>query len=247
VRRARGILGAAFTAARRTAPGLAVSTRSSTAAPVDALISAAASVRLLVVGIPTEGTVEILPTSVALNVAARASCPVAVVRGRISTPDAPVLVGIEDPDADERVLAAAFAEARLHRCGLAVLHAHGSRLDRLPGADPEARPPHLTAALNRWSQHYPEVAVTLHTPHKNATTALLAAAHRARLVAVGTRRHSAAARALFGSHSRAVLRYSPVPVLVVDPAVRPATVSLVSPSTAPGRLPAADPTEMLPG
>lgn len=226
-RRVRGILGAAFTAARRAAPGLAVSTRSSAEAPVEALLTASATARLLVVGMPGDGAYEIVPTSIALNAAAHARCPVAVVRGRIATPDAPVLVGVEDPDADERVLAAAFAEAELHGCGLTVLHARGSLLDQLV-TTPENRTcdVRLEAALNTWAARYPQVACTLHAPHEHPTTALLAAAHHARLVVVGTRRHSAAARALFGSHSRAVLRHSAVPVLVVDPAAHPAEPQL---------------------
>src|SRR5690348_12626064 len=80
-RRVRGILGAAYTVARRAEPALAVSTRPTTTRPTNALTDAAKTAALLVVGIPNQGPYELLPTSIALDVAAHATTPVAVIRG----------------------------------------------------------------------------------------------------------------------------------------------------------------------
>ncbi|HZG89410.1 MAG TPA: universal stress protein [Pseudonocardia sp.] len=224
--RVRSILGVAYTAARRAAPDVAVSTGSSPTRPADALVAAGDTAQLLVVGIPaTDSPYELLPTSVALDVVSHASCPVVVVRGRTRGDSEPVMAGVDDPDADAAVLDLAFAEAELHQCGLVVVQAHAGLREHLPGhaAHDEQRAARLDAALRTFSARYPQVEVRTSTPVQDATTALLAAAHNARLLVVGIRQRGAAARVLLGSHSRAMLRHSPVPVLVVDPDVRSAT------------------------
>src|SRR6185312_13043135 len=120
----------------------------------------------------------------------------------------PVLVGVADPDADAAVLDLAFAEAALHRCGLVVLQARTGLREHLPGhLAHDERAARLDGALRAFSVRHPQVEVRTSTPAEDATTALLAAAHGARLLVVGTRQRGAAARALFGSHSRAVLRH----------------------------------------
>ncbi|WP_214401442.1 universal stress protein [Pseudonocardia lacus] len=236
--RVRSILGVAYTVARRTAPDVEVSTASSPAGPADALVAAAETAQLLVVGIPhrpDQSSYDVLPTSVAFAVVGHTSCPVAVVRGRTRSGSEPVLVGVDDPGADAAALAVAFAEAALHGVGVVVLQARAGLREHLPGhaAHDEERTAHLRAALAEWSRRYPRVAVDLRTPGADPTSALLTAAHAARVLVVGARRRGATARTLFGSHSRAVLRHSPVPVLVVDPDVRSSTRSAVPGSTAP--------------
>jgi nucleotide-binding universal stress UspA family protein len=218
-RRVRGILGAAFTVARRTEPGLAVTTRPTTVGPAEALTVAGETALLLVVGIPNQGPYELLPTSVALDVAGRASCPVAVVRGRTRAGDEPVLVGVDDPEIDAAALAAAFTEADLHGNALVVLHARSGLREHLTGHDDDTTM-RLAEAIGTFSERYPRVRVRIRSVSDTPTNALLAAANGARMVVVGTRGRGPAARALFGSHSRELLRHSPVPVLVVAPEAR---------------------------
>ncbi len=217
----RGVLGVAFTVARRTQPGVAVSTMSSAAGPADALLEAAATARLVVVGIIPQGLSEIAPPSVALNVAGRASCPVAVVHGGFRDRTGPVLVGIDDPDVDAVVLDAAGAEAALHGCGLVVLHAHAGLREHLAGhsAHDDEGAQRMAAALRTLADRYPDVPVDLRTPHGNPTTELLVAAEHAGMVVVGSHGRRATGRVLFGSTSRTLVRHSPVPVLVVSPQV----------------------------
>jgi nucleotide-binding universal stress UspA family protein len=217
-RRMRGILAAAYTVARRAEPGLAVSTRPATGRPGDALTAAGETALLLVVGIPNQGPYELLPTSIALDVAGRAPTPVAVIRGRTRATDEPVLVGIDDPETDWAALSAAFVEADLHGSDLIVLHATGGLREHL-SARAEDPPGQLAEAVGFLGERFPRVRTRIRLVPDTPTTALLAAATAARLVVVGTRGRGPAVRALFGSHSRELLRHSPVPVLVVAPEV----------------------------
>jgi nucleotide-binding universal stress UspA family protein len=200
-RRVRGILGAAYTVARRAEPGLAVSTQPTTTRPGDALTVAGETAELLVVGIPNQGPYELLPTSIALDVAGHATTPVAVVRGRTRAGDEPVLVGIDDPQTDAAALAAAFAEADLHASALIVLHARSGLREHLTGHDDDTMI-RLADAIGALSEHYPRVQARIRAVVDTPTNALLAAANAARMVVVGTRGRGPAARALFGSHSR---------------------------------------------
>jgi nucleotide-binding universal stress UspA family protein len=215
-RRVRGILGAAYTLARRAEPALAVSTQPTTTRPADALTGAGETAALLVLGIPNQGPYELLPTSIALDVTAHATCPVAVVRGRTRAVDQPVLVGIDDPQTDAAALAAAFAEADLHETALVVLHARSGLREHLTGHDDDTMI-RLADAIGALAERYPQVQARIRAVVDTPTNALLAAANTARMVIVGTRGRGPTARALFGSHSRELLRHSPVPVVVVAP------------------------------
>jgi nucleotide-binding universal stress UspA family protein len=218
-RRAHDILAVAYTAARRAEPGIAVSTGLTAGKPAEALTVAAETAQLVVVGIPNQGRYELLPTSVALEVAGTASCPVAVVRGRTRATDEPVVVGIDDPETDRAALCAAFTEAHLRECRLVVLHANGRLREHLVSrADGTVE--RLTSAVSALSERFPRVSTRIQTVPDTPTNALLVAAGTARLVVVGTRGRGPAVRALFGSHSRELLRHSPAPVLVVAPEVR---------------------------
>jgi nucleotide-binding universal stress UspA family protein len=226
--RARDILARAFTVAHRADPALPVTTRHTEQSAIPALLDAAQRAQLLVVGMGGgERPEEVLIGSVALDVSGRSPCPVAVVRGgHHPAPHAPVLVGVDDPAIDAAALTVAFSDAHRHRGRVAVLHAgHGVPF----GLD----------ALAPWTTRFPEVPVELTVVPGSPVPALLAAAVDARVVVLGTRARRAPARALFGSTSRAVLRRSPVPVVVVNPgAARPGEPPVTAPA-AP-RTPSAD-------
>jgi nucleotide-binding universal stress UspA family protein len=228
--RARAILARAFTVAHRAEPGLPVRTRRTEQDAASSLLDAARHAELLVVGMGGgDRPQEVLIGSVALAVSGHAPCPVAVVRGLHRAPaDGPVLVGVDDPATDTAPLTVAFRDAHRHGGRLVVLHAR-------PGAVPFRA--HLTGhaetarlgarkefagSLDPWTARFPDVPVELTVVPGQPTNELLAAAVDARLVVLGTRGRRAPARALFGSTSRAVLRRSPVPVVVVNPrTVRP--------------------------
>jgi nucleotide-binding universal stress UspA family protein len=225
---ARGILARAYTVAHRADAGLPVSTHLSERDAVPSLLDTAQSAELLVVGLGGGNRPEdLLISSVALDISGHAPCPVAVVRGRRRPPaDSPVLVGVDDPTTDAAALTVAFADAHRHGGRVVALHAgHG---------DPFGGHQDHSAALAPWTARFPDVPVELTVVPRQPVTALLSAAATARLVVLGTRAHGAAARALFGSTSRAVLRRSPVPVVVVNPG----TVRLPeAPVTTPAAVP----------
>lgn len=206
-RHARDILARAYTVAHRADRGLPVSTNLSELDAVPTLLNAAQRAELLVVGLGGgERPEEMLISSVALDISGHSPCPVAVVRGRHRPPsDGPVLVGVDDPVTDAAALSVAFGDAHRHGGRLVVLHA---------GHDDPFRHPE---ALAPWATRYPEVPVQLRIVSGQPVIALLSVATEARLVVLGSRARGVAARALFGSTSRALLRSSPVPVIVVNP------------------------------
>jgi len=220
--RARNILAVAYTVAHRTDRHVQASTQLDEREPVPALLDAAQHAQLLVVGLGGgERPDEMLLSSVALAISGHSPCPVAVVRGRHRlAADGPVLVGVHDPATDAAALTVAFDDAHRHGGRLVVLHA---------GHDDPFR--HDPAALTPWTTQFPDVPVGIRLVHEHPAIALLSAAAEARLVVLGTRTRGVAARALFGSTSRAVLRSSPVPVVVVNPGtVRPAEARVAEPA-----------------
>jgi nucleotide-binding universal stress UspA family protein len=226
-RRAHDILARAFTVARRTEPGVSVTTRRTDVPAVQSLLHAGERARLLVVGMGGgDRPQDVLIGSVALDVSGRATCPVAVVRGaHHARAGAAVLVGVDSPAVDAAALTVAFADAERHGGRLTVLHARhgtGQFREHLAGHDEAARiaaQDRLADELAPWSARFPDVPVELELVHGQPTPALLAAAVGARLVVLGTRGRGAPARALFGSTSRQVLRRCPVPVVVVTPGI----------------------------
>jgi nucleotide-binding universal stress UspA family protein len=225
LQRAHDILARAYTVAHRADPALPVSTRHAEQDAAVCLLDASRRSQLLVVGMGGgDRPQEALIGSVALDVSGHAACPVAVVRGaHLATPDRPVLVGVDDPRTDAPAVTTAFTDAHRHGGRLVVLHArHGTAplRARLTGHAEPARIAawdELADDLAPWAARFPDVPVELHVVPGLPTAALLAAAVEARLLVLGTRGRSAPARVLFGSTSRAVLRRSPVPVVVVSP------------------------------
>jgi nucleotide-binding universal stress UspA family protein len=229
-RRARAILARAYTLAHRAEPTVAAHTVLLDQAPTPALCAAAEQAALLVVGMIGERPDELVIGSVALDLAGTARCPVAVVRGHhtwASRTEA-VLVGVADlgtdsgtTELDAAALDIAFADAQHHATALVVLQA---RRSQHPG---EAA---LHDALAPWRARYPSVPVELRLETRNPADALLHAAETARLVVLGNRRRGRTARAVLGSTSRALIRHSPCPVIVVNPEAA-ATIRLAADAT----------------
>ena len=94
---------------------------------VETLVGRAADAQLLVVGAPAPGLAERLgPESAALGAAGWAGCPVVVVPVEKNQEGPPrlIVVGLKSPaQADEELVATAFAEALRHHAELAVVHA----------------------------------------------------------------------------------------------------------------------------
>lgn len=208
----RRLLGIASTIAWHSQPGIDVATDVVSGDARGGLLAAAGPAQILAVG---------CSRSLAAAVAAGSPCPVAVVRGRWARPEGrPVVVGIRSasigagfPGRDGIVLSIAVAAAARARCGLVVVHADPD--DRPARTRTRSRAQQIAAALvhvTRVTGPARAVDVQVHTPRDRPAVALLRAAATARAIVVGDPT---------GRIGQEVLADSPVPVVLVGPAVGP--------------------------
>ena len=182
----------ARTTAEQTWPDAEVSTACVAGHAAPALAEAAADAQLLVVAMGGgERYEDIRLHSTALSVCTAARCPVAVVRGvaGVVPDDGPVVLGVENVDADAVAVTVAFADAQRHGTGLVVVHAvRGTGLlrDHLIGYDVHSRRgaaalTAVTEELAPWRSRHPEVPVEIRVVDLPAPGHLLQAAVTARL------------------------------------------------------------------
>jgi nucleotide-binding universal stress UspA family protein len=201
-------------------PGVRVSASAIIGIPAHTLIGLSERVDMLVVGHRGHGGFGSLRLgSVAANVAAHASCPVAVVRSPASRPAAgTVLVGVDGPASSDHVLGFAFDEASRRGAALTAVTAWERPVWPAgpDAADWMASAAHrLQSALLPWQEKYPDVTVRqLVTPERPAA-ALLDAARQADLLVIGSRGHGGFAGLLLGSVGQQAIHYAPGPVVVV--------------------------------
>ncbi|MFI9809196.1 universal stress protein [Streptomyces sp. NPDC052301] len=165
--------------------------------------------------------------SVSLAVAARADCPVVVVRG---TPEhradrfGCVVVGVEDGDDSGTAVDFALREVDVRRCRLVAVHAWStpSGACTTPQAsswplEAHRRPPAqvLDDALRRPAERYRDASVSRRLIEKPARAALLEAASTADLLVVGARRRLGHPGLQLGLINHALLHHAPCPVAVV--------------------------------
>ncbi len=168
---------------------------------VDALTRTGASARMLVIG--AAGPIswsEQVTGSVVVGVAARARCPVVVVRPPDPSTTGPfaghVVVCVDDSTAVTSALEFAFEYAAAHRIPLAAVHAASGRpddywfdenmLDTRFSTEPQPLAL-LAERTESWQHKYPGVAVKLAVFGSPAVTGLLRAARGARILVIGNR------------------------------------------------------------
>ncbi|MFE6691800.1 universal stress protein [Streptomyces sp. NPDC057743] len=164
--------------------------------------------------------------AVSLRILGRAQCPVVIVRGdECSSGPAPqVVVGVQEPDADDAVLDYAFTAAAAHRVGLSVVHAWapGTVMGGLdvPAADYGADATRaaderelLCAGLARWREKFPDVQVAERALEGRTVPVLLSACARAGLLVIGRQPHRSPMP--LGPVVLALLHHSGCPVAVV--------------------------------
>ncbi|MFD8592681.1 universal stress protein [Streptomyces sp. NPDC059637] len=228
------ILDTALERARARRPGLEVSGEVLPDDAADVLADEGRNASLLVVGSRGRGELaELLLGSVSLAVAARADCPVVVVRGPVPLPgrerprqDRPLVVlGVDDAGENASAVAFAFEEAQLRGAELLALHAWRApkvtpQSHPLIAGDAHAAPVHhaqetLADALARPGREHPRVTVRRAAVEGSAHKALLDASEGAEMVVVGTRRRLGHFGLQLGRTNHAVLHHAPCPVAVV--------------------------------
>ena len=219
-RQATGILGRALAVAHQKERHATVTTALLGGNPTETLVQTARGADLLVVGMVGEHAGDVLVGSVATPVAAKADCPVTVVRGphRIDAGSLPVVLAVADPDVDSAAVEFAFADADRRGGTLVVLHvAPGLR-----GTSAAAE--ELGTRLQPWHDHYPTVPVEIRVEHGPVVEAVLGGTIRARMVVVGSRGRGALMGAVLGSTSRALVKLGVCPVTIVPRSLTAAEV-----------------------
>ncbi|MFC6084320.1 universal stress protein [Sphaerisporangium aureirubrum] len=206
---AQAVLDEAVTAVREEAPGAVVSSGRLPGDPRGALIAAAADAELLVVGNHGIGGFRgALLGSVALGVAGRAACPVAVVRDQAVPPRPELVLGVDDADIGAAPIEFAFAEAA--RTGAALIVVHATTND-VPAGSPHTAARAVAAARVR----HPAVKVAELDVPGHPVDVLLDAASGAECLVVGSRGVGGLTGLLLGSVSHGVLHHAGCPVVVV--------------------------------
>ncbi|MEU9124992.1 universal stress protein [Streptomyces sp. NPDC048506] len=209
---ASGLIAAASERARKSAPGIRLSSEVLHQDAASALVGKGRNALALVLGSRGLGDLAgLLLGSVSLAVAARADCPVVVVRGGAEYRNARfgsvgVGVGVEDGEGSGTAVRFAFREAHLRRCRLVAVHAWSAPVGYpepvpLSGYALEAhrRPPEqvLDDALRGSAERY------RHVPSG------------ADLLIVGARRRRGHVGLQLGLVNHAVLHHAPCPIAVV--------------------------------
>lgn len=174
------------------------------------------------------GLAGLLLGSVALAVAARADCPVVVVRGPAEHREGrfeSVVVGVEDGQGSDTAVEFAFREAHVRRCELVAVHAWhapaGTPTEPPPGAwyalEAHRRPPAqvLDDALRGPAERYRGTCVSRRVVEGPARHALLSAASGADLLVVGAGKRHGHSGLQLGLINHAVLHHAPCPVVIV--------------------------------
>ena len=220
-------LAEAVSRALALAPHLEVTTERPTTKPSVALVDASKEADCLVVGARGRGAlVGAFLGTTSLDVAARADCPVVVVR-ELSEPTATpprVVVGADGSKVSAAAIGYGFAQASERLLPLTVVHVwapdFGTPLalrratsDLLSDAQQEQA---LAAEeIAGWSEKFPDVRVNRHVLRGHPVKALVDHSEGADLLVVGSRGRGGFAGMLLGSVSQGVLQHAHCPVAVV--------------------------------
>jgi nucleotide-binding universal stress UspA family protein len=192
--------------AQARAPEFPVESTVLDGSPIPVLLDQAAHASLAVVGSRGVGAVgTLLLGSTGVELAARAACPVVVVRGRPHKAQR-IVVGVDGSDTSLAALAYAFDEAALRGAELTAIHA-------VPDPTDTAHPG-ITDAIERYGEHFPDLPVELVTVPAHPAEALINASTGADLLIVGSRGRGGFRGLLLGSVSQAVLHHADCPVAV---------------------------------
>jgi nucleotide-binding universal stress UspA family protein len=222
------VISAASERARRGAPTVRLSSEVLREDAASALLDMGRNAFALVLGSRGLGDLsDMLLGSVSLAVAARADCPVVVVRGAAEHRNAwfgSIVVGVGEGEGSDTAVQFAFREAHARHCRLVAVHAWSAPFGALttPQAsswplEAHRRPPAqvLDDALGGPAERYRDAQVSRNVIEGPARRALLEAASGADLLVVGARRRQGHLGLQLGLINHAVLHHAPCPVAIV--------------------------------
>ncbi|KAB1503209.1 universal stress protein [Corynebacterium sp. 320] len=203
------------------------------AAPIDFLLNLSETAEMIVMGSRGLGGLSgLVMGSVSAAVVSHASCPVVVVRKDNELTEAnkygPVVVGVDGSDVSRQALAIAFKEADARKTTLRAIHSwqetqvhtsyvgvveSQSKLDSVIKQHQDM----LSEELEGLLKQYPNVEVEEIVERERPIHALKEAATDAQLLITGSHGRGGFRGMLLGSTSRALLQYSPCPMMVVRP------------------------------
>lgn len=170
------------------------------------------------------GFAELLVGSSAVQVTARADCPVLVIRDEPRA-DGPVVVGVDGSPLSTEAIGFAFAEAAQRGTSLVAVHAWLYPAPVGPGDivplayEPEALAAEegrvLAESLAGWSEQYPQVPVRQRLVAGAPARVLVEESTDAQLTVVGAHGRGAFRGLLLGSVSHAVLHHARSPLAIV--------------------------------
>jgi nucleotide-binding universal stress UspA family protein len=210
--------------ARNAAPQVPVTARMVDSHVAPGLLAEASDAHMVVLGDRgLGGFAGLLVGSVAVQVAAHATCPVVVTKGR-QHPNGPVVVGVDGSAVSDRAVGFAFEEASLRDAPLMAIHTwdfpmpteFGNPLPLIYDqeiSDAEERV--LSEAIAGWGERFPGVAVTQRVYRSRPAKALVDESDQAQLIVVGARGLGGFTGLLLGSVSQSVLHHSRCPVAIV--------------------------------
>jgi nucleotide-binding universal stress UspA family protein len=218
-RAARAHLQDAARAAAEEASGVTVEQEILEGFPIARLLDESRTAQLVVIGDRGLGGVAgRLLGSVAVALTARGGCPVAVVRGRTSAVEGPVVVGVDGSPVSEAALEYAFDAADARSAELVVVYAwRDLLLDRatpLEAIEQQGRA-ELAERLAGWGGKYPDVRVRRVVVRDAPARTIVEQSAAAQLVVVGSHGRGSVGGLLLGSVSNAVLHRAECPVVVV--------------------------------
>ncbi|WP_250404139.1 universal stress protein [Streptomyces cellostaticus] len=210
-------------------PEVKVSTEVLPADPVAVLLAAAPTASALVTGVRGRGEIAgLLLGSVSLAVAARAECPVVVVRGTepaVTGTRGRIVAGVGESAGTDAVLRFAAREARAHGCGLTAVRAWHTPaqqpVDHMLIADDAARSREeralagLDEALRETEREHPALEIERRAVEGPTRRVLLEASAGADLIVVGAVRREGRPGLQLGRIAHTLLHHARCPVAVV--------------------------------
>ncbi|MEV5965975.1 universal stress protein [Kribbella sp. NPDC051952] len=184
--------------------------------PANAILIEAEQAEMVVLGTRSRNKMSAAVLgSVATSVAAKAPCPVVVMRGERRTGS--VVVGTDgSPDSDE-ALAFAFEESARSGNDLIVTHCWHPQIQHAAAIASTHRMlmAWLAESLEPYRAKYPTVTVTASVLEGRTSALLVALSDQASLVVVGSRGRGGVAGLLLGSVSQSLLHHADSPVAIV--------------------------------